>query len=282
MTLLGKSFTVVIFVLSAVFMVLALAVNASHRNWRDVVLTGVDGKPGLKEQIEQETRVNRELRESKNEMQNDLNREQAARRTALASLQTQLDQLKDELEKTQRAEEQQKTKNTVLEQSVNSQSQTLTILTRDNETLREQIKTEQESRDKLFTETLALTDQMNRLRGFKQDLEVRNQQLIAQATRYKEVMTSKGIDVNEPLDGAPPDRNGNILQIDRPSSLVLVSIGYDEGLRKGHLLAVTRNGRYMGKLKVRNTEPDRSVAEILDDYSEGILQEGDRVDTTIE
>jgi hypothetical protein len=38
----------------------------------------------------------------------------------------------------------------------------------------------------------------------------------------------------------------------------------------------------MGRLKVRNTEPDRAVAEILTDYSEGILQEGDRVDTTIE
>ncbi len=43
MTLLGKSFSVVILVLSAVFMVLALAVNASHRNWRDVVLTGSAG-----------------------------------------------------------------------------------------------------------------------------------------------------------------------------------------------------------------------------------------------
>ena len=123
---------------------------------------------------------------------------------------------------------------------------------------------------------------MNKLRGFKQQLEDRNEQLMAQATRFKEVLAAKGIDVNAPLDGAPPERNGNILQIDRPSQLVLVSIGYDEGLRKGHFLEVTRNGRYMGKLKVRNTEPDRSVAEILEDYSEGILQEGDRVDTTIE
>ena len=123
---------------------------------------------------------------------------------------------------------------------------------------------------------------MNKLRGFKQQLEDRNSELLAQATRFKEVLDAKGIDVNEPLDGAPPDRNGNILQIDRPRQLVLVSIGYDEGLRKGHFLDVTRGGRYVGKLKVRNTEPDRAVAEILENYSEGILQEGDRVDTSIE
>ena len=282
MTLLGKSFSVVILILSAIFMVLALAVNASHRNWRDVVLTGINGQPGLKSQIESITRENTQLRDSKDRIQADLNREQAARRTALAALQTQLDQLQDVLQSSEQKVQEQSAQITVLTQTDLSRAEELERLTTENVTLRRQIRTEQQDRDTLFTETLTLTDQMNTLRGFKQELEVRNQQLIAQATRYKEVMTSKGIDVNEPLDGAPPDRNGNILQIDRPSSLVLVSIGYDEGLRKGHLLEVTRDGRYMGKLKVRNTEPDRSVAEILDDYSEGILQEGDRVDTTIE
>lgn len=282
MTLLGKSFSVVILILSAIFMVLALAVNASHRNWRDVVLTGINGQPGLKSQIESITRENTQLRDSKDRIQADLNREQAARRTALAALQTQLDQLQDVLQSSEQTVGDQSAQITVLTQTDLSRAEELERLTKENVALRRQIRTEQQDRDTLFTETLTLTDQMNTLRGFKQELEVRNQQLIAQATRYKEVMTSKGIDVNEPLDGAPPDRNGNILQIDRPSSLVLVSIGYDEGLRKGHLLEVTRDGRYMGKLKVRNTEPDRSVAEILDDYSEGILQEGDRVDTTIE
>ena len=236
----------------------------------------------MKSQIESITRENTQLRDSKDRIQADLNREQAARRTALAALQTQLDQLQGVLQSSEQKVQQQTAQITVLTQTDLSRAEELERLTAENVTLRSQIRTEQQDRDTLFTETLTLTDQMNTLRGFKQELEVRNQQLIAQATRYKEVMTSKGIDVNEPLDGAPPDRNGNILQIDRPSSLVLVSIGYDEGLRKGHLLEVTRDGRYMGKLKVRNTEPDRSVAEILDDYSEGILQEGDRVDTTIE
>ncbi|MCH1494793.1 MAG: hypothetical protein L7U72_06145 [Rubripirellula sp.] len=278
MTLLGKFFSVVIFLFSAVFMVLALAVNASHRNWRDVVLE----KDGLKDRIESISRQNDQLRDSKDRITSDLNREQAARRTALAALQTQVDSLQDQLETSENEVVTLRSDNSKLVQLDESRAAELQRLTDSNITLRAQIRTEQQDRDTLFTETLTLTDQMNTLRGFKQELEVRNRQLIAQATRYKEVMTSKGIDVNEPLDGAPPDRNGNILQIDRPTSLVLVSIGYDEGLRKGHLLEVTRNGRYMGKLKVRNAEPDRSVAEILDDYSEGILQEGDRVDTTIE
>jgi hypothetical protein len=282
MTLLGKSFSVVILILSAVFMVMALAVNASHRNWRDVVLTVVNGQPGLKAQIEATRRTNEQLRDSQARTLAALDREQAARRTALAALQTQLDQLKSDLQQSESSVQQMTAQLTVLSQTDLSRAQELERLTSENADLRTQIRTEQQDRDTLFTQTLELTDQMNKLRGFKQQLEDRNEQLMAQATRFKEVLTSKGIDVNEPLDGAPPDRNGNILQIDRPSQLVLVSIGYDEGLRKGHFLEVTRGGRFMGRLKVRNTEPDRAVAEILEDYSEGILQEGDRVDTTIE
>lgn len=282
MTLLGKSFTAVILILSAVFMVLALAVNASHRNWRDVVLTGVSGQPGLKAQIESTTRTNEQLRDARQRTLASLDREQAARRTALAALQTQLDQLRSDLQNSESEVERLGAQVSVLSQTDLSRAEELERLTAENARLRTSVRTEQQDRDLLFTQTLELTDQMNKLRGFKQQLEERNRQLMAQATRFEEVIAAKGIDINEPLDGAPPERNGNILMIDRPSDLVLISIGSDEGLRAGHFLEVSRKGRYVGKLKVRNTEPDRAVAEILRDYSEGILQEGDRVDTTLD
>lgn len=282
MTLLGKSFTAVILILSAVFMVLALAVNASHRNWRDVVLTGVNGQPGLKAQIESTTRTNEQLRDAQQRTLASLDREQAARRTALAALQTQLDQLRSDLQNSESEVERLGAQVTVLSQTDLSRAQELERLTAENARLRTSVRKEQQDRDLLFTQTLELTDQMNKLRGFKQQLEERNRQLMAQATRFEEVIAAKGIDINEPLDGAPPERNGNILLVDRPSDLVLISIGSDEGLRAGHFLEVTRKGRYVGKLKVRKTEPDRAVAEILRDYSEGILEEGDRVDTTLD
>ena len=282
MTLIGKAFTAVILILSVIFMALALAVNASHRNWRDVVLTGVDGEPGLKQQIESTTRVNNQLRQTTEDTQRNLDREQAARRTALAALQTQLDQLQSDLQNSEASVQKLTAEVQVLTQTDLSRVQELERLTAENINLRSSIRKEQQDRDTLFTETLVLTDQTNKLRGFKQQLEERNQQLMAQVTRFEEVVTSKGIDVNAPLDGAPPERNGVILLVDRPRKLVLVSIGADEGLRQGHQLEVTRDGRYVGKLEIQRTTPDRSVAKILVDYSEGILQESDRVDTTIE
>jgi uncharacterized protein YlxW (UPF0749 family) len=282
MTLLGKFFTAVIFLLSAVFLFAALAVNASHRNWRQYVLEGVNGELGLKTQIENLTRNRNQLEDEKRAIQTSLDREQASRRTALASLQTQLDQLQGELIQSQSRVQQLTAQSTNLIQLDASRTQQLDQLIKENVDLRESVRKEQQNRDQLFTQTLKLTDEANQLRGFKQQLEERNRQLLAQVTRYEEVVTSKGIDINEPLDGAPPQRNGKVLVVNRPNQLVLVSIGYDEGLRQGHLLEVTRAGKYVGKLRVSKTEPDRSVAEILEDFSELTLQEGDRVDTTFE
>lgn len=278
MTLLGKSFSVVILILSLTFMVLALAVNASHRNWRDVVL----GPTGMKTQIETIERTNEQLRVSETRVKDDLIREQAARRTALAAMQTRLSQLESETQNQSTELKDLRSKNSKLAEVDLSRAEELSRLTAEATRLRAQIRTEQQDRDKLFAETLELTDDMNKLRGFKQQLEERNRQLMAQVTRFEEVITAKGIDVNEPLDGAPPERNGNVLVINRPKHLVEVSIGFDDGLRSGHFLEVTRKGRYVGKLRVRNTEPNRAVAEILKDYSEGLILEGDRVDTTLD
>jgi uncharacterized protein YlxW (UPF0749 family) len=282
MTLLGKFFTAVIFLLSAIFLFAALAVNASHRNWRQYVLEGVNGELGLKTQIENLTRNRTQLESEKQAIQTSLDREQASRRTALASLQTQLDQLQGELIQSQSRVQQLTAQSTNLIQLDASRTQQLDQLIKENVDLRESVRKEQQNRDTLFTQTLKLTDEANQLRGLKQQLEERNKQMLAQVTRYEEVVTSKGIDVNDPLDGAPPQRNGKVLVINRPNQLALISIGYDEGLRQGHLLEVTRAGKYVGKLRVSKTEPDRSVAEILEDFSELTLQEGDRVDTTFE
>ena len=278
MTLLGKFFSAAIALLSFGFMMLALVANASHRNWRDVVLA----PGGLKEQIETIERTNDQLRDSRQRTEAALAREQAARRTALAALQTQLDQLSAQLRDSEAAVRQLQAENTELSQMARSDAEELQILTAQTRRLREQISQEQADRDKLFAQTLVLTDDMNTLRGTVQSLGTRNEQLLAEVTRYKEVVDAHGLNIDDPLHGAPPERNGKVLVVNRPAELVEVSIGYDDGLRQGHELEVTRGGRYVTKLRVRNTEPDRAVAEIMRDYSAGIVQEGDRVDTTIE
>lgn len=277
MTLLGKFLSTFIFILSTAFMVLALAVNASHRNWREVVL---DPNNGLKKQIETISRTNQQLTDDRQRTQAALDREQAARRTALAALQSQLDQMEQLLRASEAQVQQLEAKSTELSQLDRSRAEELQRLTDETRKLRDQIRAEQEDRDSLFAETLKMTDQMNLLKGSLQAQTERNEQLAGQLSRYREVVDMKGIDVNQPLDGAPPERNGTVLVVNRPLEMVEVSIGYDDGLRDGHLLDVTRSGRYVGRLRIRRTEPNRSVAEILKDYNQSPIQEGDRVDTT--
>ncbi|MEL6104764.1 MAG: hypothetical protein AAFU85_01950 [Planctomycetota bacterium] len=278
MTLLGKSFTVVIFLLSITFMVLALTVNASHRNWRDLVLGG----NGYKETIRSISNENEQLKDSAERTQADLNREQVARRTALAALQTQLDQLKSELALRTNAYTTLNAKNQTLTQLDEIRATELKSLTEANEKLRSQVRQEQQDRDELFGQTLVLTDKLNSLRGVVQEFDARNKSLALEITRFREVADHHGIDVNAPLDGAPPDRNGVVLVVDRQKSLAEVSIGSDDGIRNGDRLEVSRGRRYIGRLKILRTEPNRSVGEIMPDYREGIMQEGDRVDTSIE
>jgi hypothetical protein len=277
MTLLGKFLSTFIFILSTAFMVLALAVNASHRNWREVVL---DPNNGLKKQIETISRTNQQLTDDRQRTQAALDREQAARRTALAALQSQLDQMEQLLRASEAQVQQLEAKSTELSQLDRSRAEELQRLTDETRKLRDQIRAEQEDRDSLFAETLKMTDQMNLLKGSLQAQTERNEQLAGQLSRYREVVDMKGIDVNQPLDGAPPERNGTVLVVNRPLDMVEVSIGYDDGLRDGHLLDVTRSGRYVGRLRIRRTEPNRSVAEILKDYNQSPILEGDRVDTT--
>lgn len=278
MTFLGKCFTFLIFIFSAVFMALALAANASHRNWRDEIV-----KPGgLKEQVEQYARKNKELEDAKVRVERALAAEQVARRTALAALQTELDEKVNLLETAEGAMSSLLAQKDTLTRKDLQITEELTRLTADNAKLREQIRAEQEDRDQLFARTLELTDRMNSLRGLLEVQKERNQVLVAQVTRFTEVTAAHGINVNDAIDGAPPERNGMVLVVDRSSKLVELSIGYDEGLRKGHLLEVTRGKQYLGRLQVRRTEPDRAVAAILPDYSLGTIREGDRVDTTIE
>ena len=185
MTLLGKFLAMLIFILSAAFMVLALAVNASHRNWRDVVL---DPSTGLKRQVEVTKTTNDQLRADRERTQAALDRERAARRTALAALQTQLDQMEQVLRQSESTVQQLEAKNTELAQLDRSRAEELQRLTEEARTLREQIRSEQEDRDMLFAETLQMTDQMNRLRGIVQQQSERNTQLMAQVSRYREVV----------------------------------------------------------------------------------------------
>ena len=278
MTFLGKIFTGLIAALSISFLMLAIMVTATHKNWREIAL---DPSSGLKVQVETKQRDIENLKTALEEIQVKLAQEKAARRTALAALETQKKELDIALRASQKDVQDLQSSMTVIDQEIKTKVDDLDRISLENAELRKQIIAEREERDELFLETARVSDELSATKGLLAEQEERAAQLVIQNTRYKEVLTYHDIKPEDPITNTPPNRNGVILVVNHPKRLVEISIGYDEGLRKGHFLDVTRGPRYLGRLKVIKTEPNRSVAEILKDHETGLMRMNDRVDTSI-
>lgn len=277
MTLLGKSFTVVIFLLSVAFMLLALAANATHRNWRDLVL----GPQGYKAKITELSELNQQLASEKEAITQLLNRERMARRTALAALETQRQADTARLKTQQERLETLIAANTTLTQTNEINARDLEQKGAQVDELGKRLRTEQGNRDAQFQVLLTVQDDLQKARGWVAELKNRNESLLKQVAAWTEIADHYNLKFNDPLDGAPPELEGKVVLVDRGTGLVSVSIGSDDGIKADHELYVSRDQRYITKLKIVKTSPNRAVAEIVKSSSNGFVQEGDNVNTTL-
>lgn len=276
MTLLGKVFTGLLFLLSVIFFTLAVAVNASHVDYRELVKNPTTGYEARVKKAEEK---NRQLTTTLEEIKSELSIEQAARRSALGALQTQIEQRESELA----AQEGELTKllaaHTLLVATEQQTQQDLSARTKDNETLRKQIVDAREDRDQLFGRMTKAVDDYTRLQGMYQSLNERIQQLASDYTGAKEQLEILGIKPNTLVQGAPA-ANGEVTAVSS-SGLVEVSLGQDSGMREGLTLEVSRSGQYLGRLKITRVDAGASVAQILTGFQTGYIRKGDRVDTKL-
>ena len=92
MNLVGKIFTMLILVMSLLFMAFAVAVYHTHRNWRDLA-------KDTQAEVTKYRDENAQLRDERLQMENRLAHERAARRAALARLETQVQEKQQQFEK---------------------------------------------------------------------------------------------------------------------------------------------------------------------------------------
>ncbi|MEM8677870.1 MAG: hypothetical protein AAGF97_00815 [Planctomycetota bacterium] len=278
MTLVGKILVVLIFIMSLVFMSFTLAVYSTHRNWKDLV---ENPNTGLKARL---TQKEQQLRQKENEKQEALNKlayERATRTEALAVLEVKLSELTAELA---RNEESLRTTQTQLgeaNQVVSSSLAQKQRLTEEVTKLREEVKGAREDRDFQVAEVQKLTDRINQSQGQLRRLRDRNNQLTGELGRAQVLLDSNDLDLNAPLDGQPPRLDGVVTAV-RQRDLVEVSLGADEGVRRGHKLDIyAGSGAYLGRLEVVETAPDRAVGRVVPQYSQGVIRKGDRVATKL-
>jgi len=75
----------------------------------------------------------------------------------------------------------------------------------------------------------------------------------------------------------PAGTKGNIVAVDPKWNFVILDIGADKGMLEGGVLMVHRNSQLVGKVRIREVMPNRSVANLMPGWKLGEIEEGDQV-----
>lgn len=277
MTNVGKIFTVVVFIMSIFFMLMGVMVLATHKNWRDDVLgdPADPSKPGMKKQLADAEAVNQALRKEIEELKKQIAQEQAGRRLVIPALRVKLDtaeaqvrSLNDQLAKLTADQG-------VLTATLQQQQQNLDKFTNETMALREAIKKAQEERDATFASYVSTLEQYNQASTTLATLEERSKIMADELALRTEMMNKLGISLNERTEQLAQDVKGEIREIS--GDKVVISVGFDDGVRVGQELEVYTKTAYRGKVRIIKVEPDKAVGEILPEYTRGRMQRGDNV-----
>lgn len=274
MNAIGKIFVFLTLAMSLIFMAFAVAVYATHKNWKEAI-----EKPdsGLKAQIEKKKIELTELQDERDKLIAQLSEETTLKRSALSQLDTfrleatqkiaKLDQQREELDKKQQE----------AVAAMTAAQQNLDKTTKEVEVLRKDIRDAQTDRDKQFEQVVKLTDQIHAALIDVKRLTERENQLALQIATYRKRAAENSWNLES--SPVPPALHGVVLAIGQ-NDLVEVSLGSDDGLRNGNTLEVFRGNTYLGRVQIMTTQTDRAVGKILADWTKkGAIQKGDEVAT---
>ncbi|MBC7852501.1 MAG: hypothetical protein IAF94_03610 [Pirellulaceae bacterium] len=279
MTLVGKIFTVLIFIMSLVFMSFAVMVFATHQNWRDLVKSTDSSKPGLEQKLLNTTAVLNANKQEHERTKQQLALEQASRRQALAALQTRLTAAeKNESDLTKQFNDATAALNEASEASKIAQNRLLALET-EIAKLRKETQIAQLDRDMQFSKVVELTDRLNQDEVKRQALEDRANQLNLQLAQMSMVMKHHGLDVNSLVSSLEPINLTGLVLVVGDKDLVEISVGKDDGLREGHVMEIYRGDTYIGQIRIMKVAPDRAVGQLNKDLKRGQVRKGDHVTT---
>lgn len=286
MNLVGKILTVLICVMSLVFMTLAVMVYAAHRNWRDEVMRpekeAINGKTlGYKFQLE---KTKLELKDSQDQLEKwkiAIEEERKDKRETLAKLETEVDDLekrKTALEKDLATQTQAARDATAALQATQTN---LTAKMTELDKLREEIRLTQKDRDDQQHQVVALTDQLHQAVNAKITLKQMNEDLARQLAQAQTVLRHYSLSIDTPLDKTPPAVDGLVSAVRDDNKLVEITLGTDMGVLKGHQLEVVHSAggvsTWLGRIEVIEARVDASVCKVLPEYRKLAIQRGDRV-----
>jgi regulator of replication initiation timing len=273
MNFFGKILTVLILFMSIAFLMIAVMVFQTHRDWRAIAL---ENKTKITRLTSDNDALQKEIQRGKDR----LAQETVARRFAIAALQTKADQVESELQKNVQLVGSLQAQAGTMATQIDATSQQVAKVMDDNSKLRQTLRDAQQNRDASFEQVVVLTDRLNESAGSVQTLKERQEELVASNGRMRDVLARNDLTEFTSIEGTPPQVDGVVTAVG-DKGLIEISIGEDDGLKAGHTLEVYSKNTYLGRVLVRRTYPDRSVVQIIPEYRKGIIRKGDRVATKL-
>jgi len=236
------------------------------------LLDELELEKGLREELKQ---ANVKLKE-KTENMEELNKELEGKLTSnLEKSKEKISELEDKLKmeiakikELKKLNEEFKSKNIKLEEEVKIAEENKVEL----EKAEEQVFTETESFSEEAVEDLSADESVELAPIVVSPIELREQKAI----RISRI--EKKVSVPEVMMKSVGDLpNGKILSVDRETEFVIINIGKKHGIGVGQMMAVYREGEYLGDIKITRIQSQMSAADLISPLSSRIVQKNDQV-----
>lgn len=146
--------------------------------------------------------------------------------------------------------------------------ETIATLRKEVTYLRNEIRSVQEDRDKHFAKAVELTDKLLQL----------SDELAKERAKVQEMQRGFLADKGIPA----PNLEGIVVAVS-DKGLVEISVGSDDGLRKGRRLQVFRadptSSVHLGEIEVVKTDPDRAICRVISELIDSPIRVRDRATT---
>jgi regulator of replication initiation timing len=124
-----------------------------------------------------------------------------------------------------------------------------------------------------------IRNNLTRLRNVERERDVfvtENKSLSRELTRTQNELKRYTGD-REPEVELPAGTKGNVVAVDPKYDFVILDIGEQQGVLPNAKMMINRDGKLIGKVQITTVQPNRSIANIMPEWKQDEVMEGDQV-----
>ena len=248
MNLVGKIFTVLILLMCVVFGTFALMVHAPHTNWKEQAAL-------FNGQLTQANQKAEDLKQEKANQDAAWRDEQARAEKRIAFLKEERQKVVEQQLKDQKEIDDWQRKARTLALAIQEVHKRLTVLQTGIDALQTDLKKTVDDRNVALSELVKKTDDVQNISNEKDRLDKLNREGAGLIIKLKQLIEITKVSFKDMLK-LPPELEGEVTRVPSQDA-VEISVGADDGVRKGHRFNVFRpsaGGKYIGKIEVIQAE----------------------------